>query len=133
MAAATLRACQQAERLADHLAQLRASWRARVLPRRGSAAELLLDVLVRAPVVTATTAATLVSRSTVAAGNVIDQLVEAGVLTQTTVGKRNRAFEAHEVFDLLVDDERELASPTGDTSSEPPARMVPVRRARRGQ
>jgi Fic family protein len=127
-AEATLRACQQAERLATDLEQLRTHWHARVRPRRNSAAELLLDVLVRAPVVTAATAATLVERSTVAAGNAIDQLVAAGVLTQTTVGKRNRAFEALEVFDLLVDYERALASPSGDTLTERPVRPAPARR-----
>lgn len=130
-ATATSRACQQAEQLATDLGQLRAFWRERVRPRRNSAAELLLDVLVRAPVVTAGTAAALVRRSTVAAGNAIDQLVDAGVLTQTTVGKRNRAFEALEVFDLLVDYERALASPTGDTLTEAPARPAPARRADR--
>ena len=128
-ATATLRACGQAEQLASNLDQLRARWRERVRPRRNSAADLLLDVLVQAPVVTAATAATLVGRSTVAAGNAIDQLVEAGVLTQTTVGRRNRAFEALEIFDLLVDYERSLASPTGDTRTDAPSRPAPARRA----
>jgi Fic family protein len=130
-ATATLRACKQAEQLATDLEQLRGRWRERVQPRRNSAAELLLEVLVRAPVVTAGTAATLVGRSTVAAGKAIDQLVAAGVLNQTTVGRRNRAFEAVEVFDLLVGYERALASPTGDTLADPPVRPAPARRADR--
>lgn len=54
-------------------------------------------------------AAALVSRGTVAANNAIDQLAAAGVLTQTTVGRRNRAFEAPEVSDLLVDHERAVS------------------------
>jgi Fic family protein len=124
---ATLRACREAERLAAELEQLRATWRARVQPRRNSTADLLLDVLVRAPVVTVGTAAAMVDRSKVAAGNAIDQLVTAGVLSQTTVGKRNRAFEATDVFDVLVGYERALASPTGDTVAAPPVRPAPVR------
>ena len=132
-ATATLRACRHAERLASELEQLRGSWRERVRPRRNSAADLLVDVLVRAPVVTAATAAALVGRSTVATGNAIDQLVEAGVLQQTTMGRRNRAFEAPEVFDLLLDYERTLASPTGDTTTGPPTRPAPARRARQAQ
>jgi len=105
----------KAERLAEGLTRLRASWREAVRPRRNSAADLILNLLGRAPVLTAATAAALVERSTVATGKAIDQLVAAGVLEQVTVGKRNRAYEAPAVFGLLTDYERALASPAGDT------------------
>ena len=84
-------------------------------------------MLGRAPVLTTGTAAALVERSTVATGKAIDQLVAAGVLQQVTVGKRNRAYEAPDVFGLLVGYERALASPTGNTLSDPPVRSVPAR------
>jgi hypothetical protein len=44
---------------------------------------------------------------------------------QVTVGRRNRAFEAHEIVDAFTDLERQLASPEGDTLSSAPARPVP--------
>jgi Fic family protein len=127
-ATATRRACAEAERLADGLGGLQAAWREAVKPRRNSAADLLLQTLGRAPVLTASTAAAIVHRSSVATGKAIDQLVAAGVLQQITVGRRNRAYEAPGVFDLLVDHERAVASPSGDTLSEPPVRPVPDRR-----
>lgn len=122
---ATLRACQEAERLATELERLQVKWREQVRPRRNSTADLLLRVIARAPVVTTATAAALVNRSNVAANNAIDQLVAAGVLMQTTVGRRIRAFEAPEVFDLLVDYERAVASPTGNTRTDPQAALSP--------
>ena len=129
VATATRRACAEAERLAAGLGRLQAAWREAAKPRRNRAADLLLHVLGRAPVLTASTAAAaLVGRSTVATAKAIDQLVAAGVLQQVTVGRRNRAYEASAVFDLLVDHERALASPTGDTLDDPPARPVPDRR-----
>jgi len=128
VATATRRACAEAEHLAAGLAELQANWREAVRPRRNSAADLLLRLLGRAPVLTAGIAAALVDRSTVATGKAIDQLVAAGVLQQVTVGKRNRAYEAPDVFALLVDYERALASPTGDPLSDPPVRSAPAQR-----
>ncbi|MGM7646618.1 hypothetical protein ACSVDM_17095 [Nocardia sp. JW2] len=50
-------------------------------------------------------------------------MVEAGVLGQLTVGRRNRAFEAPEVFEVFGALERCLANPEGSTRS--PYRPVP--------
>ena len=127
-ATATRRACAQAETLAGDLEALQSRWREQVRPRRNSTADLLLGLLGRAPVLTVGTAAALTGRSVVAAGKAVEQLVAGDVLKQTTIGRRNRAFEATEVFDVLVDDERGLASPTGDTFTDPPVRPVPDRR-----
>jgi hypothetical protein len=41
------------------------------------------------------------------------------------IGKRNRAFEAHEVIAAFTQLERRLASPAGDTRVEAPNRPVP--------
>ena len=64
------------------------------------------------------------------ANEAIQRLVEAGILHQITIGRRNRAYEAPEIIDAFTDLERQLASPTGDTRTSPPARMAPNRRSR---
>ena len=102
--------------------------------RRGSAADLLLDALPGAPVLTVPAAAALIGRSVQATNEAVARLAEAGVLTQITLGRRNRAFEAAELIDAFTDLERRLASPEADTRASPPARRVPHRRdaSRRG-
>jgi transposase-like protein len=58
----------------------------------------------------------------------LNVLAEAGVLTQRNEGRqRYRVFEATDVLDLFTALERALASPTGDTRVERPARCVPKR------
>ncbi|MFD3705245.1 Fic family protein [Nocardia sp. NPDC058658] len=99
-------------------------WRERVAPLRAdSAAALLLPHLVGAPIITAATAAALVQRSFPTANTAIERLVDAGILRQLTVGRRNRAFEAPEVFEAFGALERCLANPAGETRS--PQRPVP--------
>ena len=95
--------------------------------RRDSAVSLLIDALPAAPVLTTSTAAELVGRSFQATSLAMERLVEAGVLVQVSVGRRNRAFEAHELVDAFTAFERRLASPEGDTRTSTPARRVPGR------
>ncbi|MFD4432085.1 Fic family protein [Nocardia sp. NPDC058497] len=121
-------ACSQA--VADAMvfetrtAALLANWRARLAPvRADSAAALLLPHLVGAPIITAATAAALVGRSFPAANTAIDRLVQAGILRQVSIGRRNRAFEAPDVFEAFVALERCLANADGDTLA--PQRPVP--------
>ena len=103
---------------------LLARWRDRLAPLRSdSTAALLLPRLVGAPIVTVATAAALVDRSFPAANSAMERLVAAGILRQLTVGRRNRAFEAPEVFDAFGALERCLASPEHATHS--PHRSVP--------
>ncbi|MFE1595294.1 Fic family protein [Nocardia sp. NPDC058705] len=103
---------------------LLARWRERVAPLRAdSAAALLLPHLIGAPIITATTAAALVQRSFPTANAAIDRLVDAGILRQLTVGRRNRAFEAPEVFEAFGALERCFANPDGEAHS--PQRPVP--------
>jgi hypothetical protein len=54
----------------------------------------------------------VVKRSKQAANMAMATLESAGVLTRTSLAKRNRGWEAKEVFELLNGFERELASPT---------------------
>jgi Fic family protein len=131
-AAATRRAVADAELYEARVEELKASWRERLgRARAGSAADLLIDALPGAPVMTVQSAASIIGRSAQAVNEAILRLLEAGILRQTTVGRRNRAFEVPELVEAFTDLERRLASPEGDTRTSPPARAVPHRRRRR--
>ncbi len=128
-AAACRRAVEDAARFETQVRALQASWIERAgHPRRDSAARRLIEALPAAPILTASTAATLIDRSFQAAGQAIDRLVGAGVLAQLNAGRRNRTFEAPELIDAFAALERQLASPAGDTRVSEPARRVPRRR-----
>lgn len=127
-AEACARAVEDAGQFEKRVSALQSFWRTRVgRARSDSALSLLIDALPAAPVLTATTAAELVGRSFQATNQAIERLVDAGVLVQVSVGRRNRAFEAHELVDAFTDFERRLASPGGNTLVSPPARRVPGR------
>jgi len=128
-AAATLRACIDAQTYASRIDELVNGWRTGLgTVRKGSALDLLLDVLPGVPLMTVDSAAGLINRSDVAAAGAINRLIEAGILTQRNIGKqRYRIFEAPAVLDLFTSLERALASPAGDTATEPPVRPVPQR------
>jgi Fic family protein len=129
VAGATLRACDDAQAYASQIDDLVEHWRGTLGAfRKGSALDLLLDVLPGVPLLTVDSAARLIDRSDVAAGSAVNRLAEAGILTQRNIGKqRYRIFEAPEVLELFTSLERALASPTGDTATEPPVRPVPRR------
>ena len=128
-ASACRRAVEDAARFEAQVRALQASWLERAgHPRRDSAARRLIEALPAAPILTASTAATLIDRSFQAAGQAIERLLGAGVLTQANAGRRNRTFEAPELIDAFTDLERQLASPAGDTRVSEPARRVPRRR-----
>lgn len=129
-AAAMRRAVGDAEAYEARVTDIQEWWRERLGGvRRGSAADLLIDALPAAPIVTVQSGAALVGRSEQAVNEAIARLVEGGVLRQATVGRRNRAFEAPELMDAFTDLERQLASPGADTRVSPPERRVPARRA----
>jgi len=108
--------------------EIKAGWRSRLgRARADSATDRLLHRLVGAPVLTVGSAAALIGRSFEQTNRAIERLTEADILHQVTVGRRNRAFEAHEIVDAFTDLERQLASPEGDTRSSAPARPVPRR------
>jgi Fic family protein len=116
-AAATQRAVLDAEKYEERVADLQTSWRERLgRPRKGSAVELLINALPGAPIITVSSAATLVGRSEQAVNEALPRLIESEILRQTTVGRRNRAFEAVELIDAFTDLERQLTSPEGDTT-----------------
>ena len=128
-AGATLRACRDAENYASRIDAVIDQWRSCLgTIRKGSALDLLIDVLPGVPLLTVDSAAGLISRSDVATGAAINRLVATEILTQRNLGKqRYRIFEAPAILDLFASLERALASPTGDTATEPPVRPVPKR------
>lgn len=80
------------------------------------------------PIVTVATAQKFLGRSKQAVNEAIAVLAEKGVLHAITLAKRNRAWEARELFDLIDDVERELATPIDDDG---PARPSPRRKTSR--
>lgn len=94
--------------------------------RARSAVDVLLRVLVGAPVVTVTSASELIGRSFVQTNEAVNRLAGAGLLRQVTVGRRSRAFEAQDIIAAFGDLERQLASPEGDTSVSKPGLRRPA-------
>ena len=128
-ATACKRAVEDASSFEQRALAIEAEWRERLgRVRARSAADLLLRLLVGAPVVTVNSAANLIGRSFVHTNEAVARLVEAGILRQVTVGRRNRAFEAPDIIAAFTDLERQLASPEGYTLTSEPARRVPRRR-----
>ncbi len=128
-ATACKRAVDDATSFEQQARRIESSWRERLgRVRARSAADLLLGVLVGAPVVTVKGAAEIVGRSFIQTNEAIQRLVDAGILKQVTVGRRNRAFEAPEIIAAFTELERQLASPDGDTLTSEPVRTVPRRK-----
>jgi Fic family protein len=128
-AGACERAVQDASSFEQRARAIEAEWRQRLgRVRARSAADLLLRLLLGAPVVTVNSAADLIGRSYVNTNEAVARLVEVGILQQVSVGRRNRAFEAPDIITAFADLERRLASPDGDTLASDPVRLVPRRR-----
>ena len=125
------RAAAKASELALRLAELQERWRERAgRPRRHSSAEALIVELPAHPFVTVATAQKFLGRSKQAVNEAIAVLADKGVLHPITLAKRNRAWEARELFDLINDVERELATPTDDEPSRPTPRQRTTSRRR---
>lgn len=124
-AAATRTAALQAQSLADRVANLQERWRTQAeRPRASSAADKLIALLPAYPIVDLKLTRALLDVSTPAAWGALQRLEAAGVLHQTTVGRRNRAYEAVGLFELVDRFERELATPQGETKPMRPAPRV---------
>jgi Fic family protein len=122
------RAAREASELAARLATLQEAWRERAgRPRKHSSAEALIVELPANPIVTLATAQKLLGRSKQAANEAIRLLAARGVLHPVTLAKRNRAWEARELFALIDEVERELATPE---EGREPARPAPRPRSR---
>lgn len=126
--AATHRACADARIYAERIERLTMQWRAAAgRIRSGSALDLILGLLPGSPLLTVSSASTMIKRSEVAVSSAINRLVDTGVLVQRNVGRqRYRVFEAPDVLALFTAFERALASPAGDTAISAPVRRVPL-------
>lgn len=114
--------------LGRSLGELRSEWLTRArLPRQGSTARRLIEGLSGHPLLSVASAAELLGVSEEASRLALNQLSSSGVVRQVTVGRRNRAWAADEIFDLL--DEFDFGMATPDFSVTP-ARPAPPRHRR---
>jgi len=128
-AAACVRAVEDAVEFESRCHEIEQRWRSRLgRVRAGSSADLLLRLLPGTPVLSVKSAMTALGRSKPQVNDAVARLTEAAILKQVTVGRRNRAFEAIEIIDEFTSLERQLASTSGDTLTDPPVRRVPARR-----
>lgn len=125
---ATRRATADASALAQTTEKLETDWRSQVTARADSAAIRLLPDLIGHPVVSVGDVVALTGVSVPAAQRAIATLVDADVLHPVGDKQRNRLFEATQVFDVLTDYERSMATSGGNTRSEQPTHPVPYRR-----
>jgi Fic family protein len=106
-ATATARAALLAASYLERVAQLQDGWRHQVRERlrlRADAAGwAIIDVLPAHPVITVPVAVTATGRSKSSTTLAVDQLVDADVLRPLSESKRNRAWEATGLLDLLAD------------------------------
>jgi len=126
-AQATRTAGERATEFARELSKLQEAWRARAdVRRRGSTVDQLIAKLPAEPVIDISRAAALTGSVYEAARLAVEQLVEARILYRVGSRKRDRLYEARDLFDLVDDLERRLATPPGQRR-----RARPAPRARR--
>ena len=105
-ATAAARSARLASVYLERVSVLQARWRRDlqrvVAPRRDSASRLLIEVLPAHPVITVAVGVAATGRTRPAVATAIDQLVRAGVLRPLDAARRNRAFEAEGLLDLLT-------------------------------
>jgi Fic family protein len=96
-----------AERYLKRVAELQGKWRLqlreKVKPRSDAASWALIDVLPAHPVITLPVGVAATGRSKPAVNNSIPDLVAADILRPLSESQRNRAWEASELLDLIVE------------------------------
>lgn len=104
---ATTEASRLAQRYLQRVTELQEKWRVqvktRVNPRSDAAAWDLIDVLPAHPVMTLPVGVAATGKSKPAVNGAIPSLVAAGVLKPLSDSQRNRAWEASELLDLIMD------------------------------
>jgi Fic family protein len=105
-ATATTEAAQLADRYRGRVAELQGRWRERLRegsnPRSDAAAWTIIDVLPAHPIVTVPVAVAATGRTRPAVTNGIDELEAAGILIRLSASRRNRAWDAEGLLDLVV-------------------------------
>lgn len=95
-------AAERAAELGISLLKLKSEWLERAGSlRRGSSGHRLVEGLSAHPLLSVASASQFLGVSEEAARLALKQLAERGVLRQVTVSRRNRAWAADDVFDVL--------------------------------
>lgn len=102
-------AAEEARRLGRSIDELRERWRAAAgHPRAGSAADRTIEALPGHPILDVGAVETVAKVSNQAARLAVIQLEKAGIIRRINVGKRNRAWEAVGLFEVVEGSERRL-------------------------
>jgi Fic family protein len=119
-----IKACHAARDLARELDELERRWLEQAgKPRRDSTAHKLIQALPAQPILRLSHAMALTGAGNSAAHKALNDLHATGVLKQVTVGRRNRAWEAVGLLNLVDEFERRLATP--ESGREKPVRPAP--------
>jgi Fic family protein len=113
-ARATERAALDSREFSEEVEAIQGDWRRLLQPvRADSAALALIDLLPRYPIVTAAAAEREIGRSRRATITGLERLADAEILTRHRNQKKGDSWEAKELFSLLEEFERRVASPPG--------------------
>jgi Fic family protein len=122
-AVATISAARKARALAARVESLYEEWLSRLgSPRSDASSRRVASQLPAEPIITVARAAEVAGVSNTAADNAVRALEAVGILKRLTTKKWGRLWEAPDVFRLLDEFERELATPEG---ADQPIRPVP--------
>lgn len=106
-AVAAAQAANLAQRHLDRVRELQDEWRSRLREhgdlRADAAAWAVIDELPGHPVITVPVATAVTGRSKSSTAVAVDQLAAAGILLPLSESKRNRAWEASGLLDLLAE------------------------------
>lgn len=121
-------ASKEAERLYASISALQDRWRKQAgNPRRDSAAARIVEELPGNPLIDGKTARRIAGTSDESARLALRRLEDAGVIEQVSVGRRNRVWEATEVYETVDRFELALATPGGSAKPARPAPYPPER------
>ena len=101
IATGVVTACEEALLSSEALAALPGLWRDASSPRKNSAADRLIDELASHPLVTSSTAASLIGSSSSAIFTALARLEKSGVLVEITGRGREKVWLAQDVVDEL--------------------------------
>jgi Fic family protein len=123
-AAATARSAHMAKRYLEAVEALRARWEAKVRqlpepPRADATAWEVIKVLPAHPMITVPIAAAATKRSKPATYQAFESLQQAGVLVPTSTGRRNQAWEAEGLLDLIAELEDGTLDEAGQSAVRP--------------
>jgi Fic family protein len=108
-AAATERACHEAERMATAIDDRQAEWLARLgSPRRDAVVHQLIANLPGQPVIDVAAGTKLTGKSHVTVNNGLLQMEEAGIVRRLNEKKWGRAWECDELLDLVEEFEESV-------------------------